>query len=130
MMTKQRRIDRRMSYRTTMAAAVILSLCAPTLLAQTPAGIPSVLAAGAAVELVEEGFTFTEGPVGMADGGLFFSDIRANPVYFLDPGGKVFVVREATNGANGLGLTRSGELVFAEGGNNRITERGKDAQDE
>jgi gluconolactonase len=125
MMTKQQRIDRG-SCRTGMAAAAILSICVSPLLAQTPAGIPGVLAAGAAVELVQEGFTFTEGPVGTADGGLFFSDIRANRVYYLDPDGKVSVAREATNGANGLALTGSGELVFAEGGGKRITERGKD----
>jgi gluconolactonase len=126
MMTKQQPIDCGMSYRTAMVAAFILSFCAPTLLAQTPAGIPGVLAAGTAVELVQEGFTFTEGPVGMADGGLLFSDIRANRVYHLDPGGKVSVVREATNGANGLALARSGELAFAEGEGKRITERSKD----
>ncbi len=126
MMTTQQRIDLGMNCRMGMAAAVILSICAPPVLAQTPAGIPGVLAAGAAVELVQEGFTFTEGPVGTADGGLFFSDIRANRVYYLDPGGKVSVVREDTNGANGLALTRSGELMFAEGGGKRITERGKD----
>jgi gluconolactonase len=126
MKTKQQRIDGGMRCRTAMATAAILLICAPTLLAQTPAGIPGVLAAGAAVELVQEGFTFTEGPVGTADGGLFFSDIRANRVYYLDPGGKVSAVREATNGANGLALARSGELVFAEGEGKRITERGKD----
>jgi gluconolactonase len=125
MMTKQQRIDCGMSYRTAMAATFILSSCAPTL-AQTPAGIPGVLAAGTAVELVQEGFTFTEGPVGVADGGLFFSDIRANRVYSLDPAGKISVVREATNGANGLALASSGELVFAEGEGKRISKRSKD----
>jgi gluconolactonase len=126
MMTGQKRIDFGMSCRMGLAAAAILSICAPPVLAQTPAGIPGVLAAGAAVELVQEGFTFTEGPVGTTDGGLFFSDIRANRVHYLDPGGKVSVVREDTNGANGLALTKSGELVFAEGGGKRITERGRD----
>ena len=57
-------------------------------------------------ELVQEGFTFTEGPVGTADGGLFFSDIRANRTHYLDPAGKISVVREPTNAANGLALTK------------------------
>ena len=39
------------------------------------AGIPGVVAKGAAVELVKGGFTFTEGPVGTADGGLYFTDL-------------------------------------------------------
>src|ERR1700741_2604874 len=126
MKTKQQRIDGGMRCRTAMATAAILLICAPTLLAQTPAGIPGVLAAGAAVDLVQENFTFTEGPVGTADGGLFFSDIRANRTYYLDPAGKISVAREGTNGGNGLALTKNGELVFAEGGSKRITKREKD----
>jgi gluconolactonase len=105
------------------AGAVILTV--PSL-AQGPSGIPGILAPGAAVELVQEGFTFTEGPVGTDDGGLYFSDIRANQTYFLDAAGKIAVVRENTNGANGLALAKDGELLFAEGDAKRITKRGKD----
>jgi gluconolactonase len=94
-------------------------------MAQSP-GIPGVLAPGAAPELVQEGFTFTEGPVGTAEGGLYFSDIRANKTYYLDPGGKIAVVRENTDGANGIALTKDGELLYAEGDAKRITRRGKD----
>src|SRR6516164_6439377 len=95
-------------------------------LAQSPAGIAGVLAPGVVPELVQEGFVFTEGPVGTADGGLYFSDIRVSKTYFLDPGGKISVARENTNGANGLALTRDGELLFAEGNGKRITRRSRD----
>jgi gluconolactonase len=105
------------------AALLVLALPA---MAQSPAGIPGVLAPGVAPELVHEGFVFTEGPVGTADGGLYFSDIRPSKTYFLDPGGKIAVVRENTNGANGIALTKDGELLFAEGDAKRITKRGKD----
>jgi gluconolactonase len=89
---------------------------------QTPAGIPGVVAPGAVPELVREGFTFTEGPVGAADGGLFFSDIQgADRTNRLDPSGKVSIFREHTNGANGLALTRNGELLAAEGDGKRIS---------
>jgi gluconolactonase len=104
--------------------AAFLMLVLPAM-AQSP-GIPGVLAPGAAPELVQEGFMFTEGPVATADGGLYFSDIRANKTFFLDPGGKIAVVRENTNGANGIALTKDGELLFAEGDAKRITKRGKD----
>jgi|SRR5262245_5113148 len=40
--------------------------------------------------------------------------------------GKTSVVRENTNGANGLALTRDGELLFAEGDGKRISKRNKD----
>jgi gluconolactonase len=126
MTTKYQPIAFGKSRRITVGTAVIVAICALPALAQTPAGIPGVLAPGGVTELVQEGFTFTEGPVGTADGGLFFSDIRANRTHYLDPAGKISVVREPTNGANGLALTKDGELVFAEGGAKRITKREKD----
>src|SRR5258708_10500814 len=64
--------------------------------AQTPAGIPGVLAPGSVPELVQEGYVFTEGPVATADGGLYFSDIRVSKTYFLDAGGKISVDRKST----------------------------------
>ena len=95
-------------------------------LAQAPDGIPGVLAPGAVPELVQEGFVFTEGPLGTADGGLYFSDIRVSKVFYIDASGKTSLVRENTNGANGLALTRDGELLFAEGEGKRISKRDKD----
>jgi gluconolactonase len=114
-----------------VASVALLSLLtlgaiAPRVMAQTPAGIAGVIAPGVAPELVQEGFVFTEGPVGTQEGGLYFSDIRANLTYYLDPSGKISVVRRDTNGANGLALTRDGELVFAEGDGKRISKRGRD----
>jgi gluconolactonase len=106
-------------------AAIIAALVVPAV-AQTPAGIPGVLAPAVQPELVQEGYVFTEGPVATADGGLYFSDIRVSKTYFLDPGGKISVARENTNGANGLALTRDGELLFAEGDGKRITKRNRD----
>src|ERR1700730_8416678 len=107
------------------AAAIVAALAVPVR-AQAPAGIPGVLAPGAVPELIQEGFTFTEGPVATADGGLFFSDIRVNKTSYLDAGGKIGVVRENTNGSNGLALTKDGELLFAEGDSKRITKRNRD----
>jgi len=109
-----------------LCAAALLAVATVPTLAQAPGGIAGVLAASAAPELVQEGFVFTEGPVGTADGGLYFSDIRVSKVFHLDAGGKISMVRENTDGANGLALTRDGELLFAEGGGKRITKRNKD----
>ncbi len=53
-----------------LGAAVIIAALALPVVAQTPAGIPGVLAPGVMPELVQEGYVFTEGPVGTADGGL------------------------------------------------------------
>src|ERR1700722_3581954 len=124
MTTRQRPIGE-LGHSALGAAAIVAALAVPVL-AQAPAGIPGVLAPGAVPVLVQEGFTFTEGPVGTADGGLYFSDIRVNKTHFLDPGGKIAVVRENTDGANGIALTKDGELLFAEGDGRRITKRAKD----
>src|SRR5438128_4248561 len=102
-----------------VCAAALIALFATPIVAQT-GGIPGVLAPGVVPELVQEGFTFTEGPVGTADGGLYFSDIRVSKTFYLDPGGKISVFREGTNGANGIALTKAGELLFAEGEAKRI----------
>lgn len=68
---------------------------------------------GATVELVDDGFEFTEGPV-WYDGALLFSDIPANTIYrwsseegtrsFMNPSGH----------ANGLAVDSSGALLIAQ----------------
>jgi gluconolactonase len=109
-------------------AAVCALLPALPALAQSPSASEwtRIVAPAAAAELVQEGFVFTEGPVGTPDGGLYFSDIRPNRTYYLDPTGKISLVREQTNGANGLALTRDGDLVAAEGDGKRISKRNRD----
>jgi len=114
------------SWTLTLGAGAILAAAALPVTAQAPGGIAGVLAGGAVPELVQENFVFTEGPVGTAEGGLYFSDIRVSKTYYLDPAGKISAVRENTNGANGLALTRDGDLLFAEGEGKRISRRNKD----
>ena len=107
------------SMRHAAAALVVSMLVVSPGGARAQTGIPGVLAPGMASELVQEGFEFTEGPVGIAHGALYFSDIRANNrlgrTYYLDQTDKITAVREGTNGAKGLALTRDGELLFGEG---------------
>ena len=50
----------------------------------------------------------------------FFSDIRANKIYHMDPAGKIAAIRASTLGANGLALN-AGELYAAEGGGKLIS---------
>jgi gluconolactonase len=94
-------------------------------LAQSSAGVPGVVAPGAEVELVQEGFQFTEGPVGTPDGGLYFTDNRANRIHFLDASGKITVAHENTNNANGLVLTRDGDLLEVQGVGKRVNKRSR-----
>ncbi len=109
---------------------VILLLASLNLVAQdrvVTAGIPGVVAEGSMVELVQEGFGFTEGPVGTADGGLFFTDLSgSNHIYRMDPTGKIAVAPGSTTRGNGTALTRKGDFVMAEG--QRISGIGPDGR--
>src|SRR5438445_6193763 len=107
-------------------AMALVGLLALPVSAQTPSGIAGVVAPGVEPVLVQEGFVFTEGPVGTPDGGLYFSDIRPNRIYRLDTNGEISLVREQTNGANGLAVTREGDLLAAEGAGKRISKRSRD----
>src|SRR5437016_884248 len=96
-------------------AIILFTISASLSFGQSSTGIKDVVADNARPELVQEGFMFTEGPVGTADGGLFFSDIMGpDKTYRLDPGGKISVYRVGTAGTNGLALLRDGSLVGAE----------------
>ena len=96
---------------------------------QTQGGIPGVAAPGAEAELVREGYIFTEGPLGTADGGLYFTDLReANRIYRLDALGRISMFRENSNGTNGLAFTPNGDLVGAEGTGKRISRIGADGR--
>jgi gluconolactonase len=89
---------------------------------QRAAGIAGVVAPDAVVELVQEGFAFTEGPVGRSDGGIYFTDSRPSRIYRLDPNGKISIFRENADNADGLALNSKGDLFSAERtGKPRIT---------
>jgi hypothetical protein len=82
--------------------AVFVALFASPAPAQTLPGIPGVLAPGVAPELVQGGFTALEGPVGAADGTVYFSDRMPDRTYRLGLDGKITVYQENTGAANGL----------------------------
>jgi gluconolactonase len=85
-------------------------------------GIAGVLAKGETIQLVKEGFVFTEGPVPTADGGLYFSDLlTSNRIHRLAPNGEVSVIREQANSPGGLALNRAGEMYAVESISKRVT---------
>jgi len=84
-------------------------------------GIPKVVAKGEIVQLVKEGFAFTEGPVPTSDGGIYFADLlTSDRIHRLTPKGDITVVREQANAAGGLALSRSGELFAVETNGKRV----------
>ena len=86
-------------------------------ISQVEAPDPADFVAGP-VELVTEGYQFTEGPVWIPDEQrLLFSDIPADTIF--DHTGEVF--REPSNNANGLILDTEGRLIACEHGARRVT---------
>lgn len=87
--------------------------CAVTARAEelvTPA-IPGVVAAGTRIELIKDGFEGTEGPIGLPDGSLIFTETRANRITRIAPDNSVSTYLENSNGSNGLALDKEGALV-------------------
>ncbi len=97
--------------------AGVLSLSVGSALAQDA----DLVASGAEVELLVDGFIFTEGPAADAEGHVYFSDIPANTNYLWTNDGELQTFRENSNGTNGLFFDRDWQLFAAEGGAGRIT---------
>jgi gluconolactonase len=72
------------------------------------------------VELVADGYVFTEGPQWMPDGALLFTDY-GNIIYRLGPDDQVTSFRVPSNQANGLAVDPEGRLLAAERLTRRIT---------
>jgi gluconolactonase len=74
--------------------------------------IPGVVAAGTKIEVIKSGFTGTEGPVGLPDGSLIFTETQANRITRIDKDtGATSSFLENTNGSNGLGWDAKGRLI-------------------
>jgi gluconolactonase len=74
------------------------------------------------VELVADGFEFTEGPTWRtAEQRLLFSDIDGNTIYELTPPNAIAVFRADSGNSNGLDSDVDGLLLTAEHGNRRLS---------
>jgi gluconolactonase len=82
--------------------------------------IPGVAAGGVVIDLVKDGFNGTEGPIGLADGSLLFTETNANRIVRIAPDNTVSTFLENTNGANGLAVNANGELVAVQVVNTRV----------
>jgi gluconolactonase len=95
----------------------------------------TLVPAGATLEILEDGFTWTEGPVWMGDaqnGYLLFTDIPRNSIFswtkfhgislFMHPSGYTGVTYYGLEpGANGLLKDHDGNLVMCEHGDRRVS---------
>ena len=75
------------------------------------AAIPGVVAAGTPIQLIKTGFEGAEGPVGMPDGSVLFTETRASRITRIDPDGNISTFVEHSNESNGLGFDSQGRLI-------------------
>lgn len=67
------------------------------------------------IEELGTAFQFTEGPTAAPNGDLYFSDVAASRVYRWDTAQQLTLIRETTQGGNGLYLDRKGNLYQCQG---------------
>jgi len=77
-------------------------------------GIPGVVAEGALVEVIGEGFDGTEGPLPLPDLTLIFTETNANRITHIAADDSLSTYLENTNGSNALALDPEGRLVSAQ----------------
>ena len=74
-------------------------------------GIAGVVAPGSVVAVIGEGFDGTEGPLGMPDGTLLFTETNANRILHIGLDDAVSTFLENSNGSNALGVDPEARLV-------------------
>jgi gluconolactonase len=88
-----------------LLAAAVLILAAQGLRAQS-----SIIAPGAKVELLADGFKFTEGPACDKAGNVYFTDQPNDRILIWSTGGKLSTFMQGSGRANGLSFDRQGNL--------------------
>ncbi|MFO7906767.1 MAG: SMP-30/gluconolactonase/LRE family protein [Planctomycetota bacterium] len=102
--------------------AILVALCfCAACLAATAGLAEELVAPGASVEKLADGFEFTEGPACDADGNIYFTDIPNERIHKWSVEGELTTFRENSGGANGLYFDDEGNLLVCEGGNRRVT---------
>jgi len=81
---------------------------------------PGIIAAGAKVEKLADGFKFTEGPAVDAEGNVFFTDQPNNRIHKWSVDGKLSIFHDSPGRANGLYFDRNGNLLACADLNNEL----------
>ena len=77
----------------------------------SPSSPSSLVAPGASVVKLADGFLFTEGPAADAEGNIYFSDIPNDRIHRFDLDGTLSVFLEGGGGSNGLFFDAAGQLL-------------------
>jgi gluconolactonase len=76
--------------------------------------IPGVVAGGAKVHVIKDGFNGSEGVITLPDGSVIFSETTANRTIKIDKDDNVSTFVENTNGSNGMFFDKEGRLFVTQ----------------
>lgn len=114
-------------YNSVALSIILFLICMLTVSAQTSkeAGKTGVTAQGAKIKKVATGFTWAEGPAEDSNNIIYFTDNRNNRIYKITTDWEVSVLREDSEGANGLYFNRDGVLIGCAGNLVAIDKKGQ-----
>lgn len=105
--------------RTTMPALIFAIACTAGLQPGHGADSP-VIAPGATVQKLADGFSFTEGPTADADGNVYFTDQPNDRILKWSIDGKLTTFLTPAGRANGMCFDRNGQLIACADENNQL----------
>lgn len=101
-------------------SAALLLLC-PVLLSAQIKDTKSIVAEGAKVELLGDGYSFTEGPAADAEGNVYFTDQPNDKIIRWSAGtGELSTFSDKTGRSNGLYFDKAGNLIAAADQDNQL----------
>lgn len=102
-----------------IVAALLIASSAQAEVSVTP-DIPGVVNKDTPVEFIKDGFNGTEGPLGLPDGSVLFTETKANRIVQITPDNTVSSYLEDSNGSNGLALSPNGDLISVQNLKSRV----------
>jgi gluconolactonase len=99
-----------MTFTAFLLAATLLLGQEPAALQTVGADISGIVKAGTKIELVKNGLTGTDDPIGLPDGTTLFTEPPASRIWKIDQSGQISVFRENTNGGLGMSMDAKGRV--------------------
>lgn len=107
-----------MNTRSLLSCVALLGLMGAQAAAADP--LAKLVAPGAEVKKLADGFAFTEGPAADSKGNVYFTDIPNERILRWSTDGKLSTFREKSGRANGLYFDQQGNLLACEGGDRQL----------
>lgn len=101
--------------------SLMAPMCLPFILSAQIVDDKSIVAKGAQLEKLSDGYSFTEGPAADKEGNVYFTDQPNNKILKWNAGtGEVEVFSDEAGRANGLYFDENGKLIACADGQNQL----------